>query len=131
MAHAFLGGLDGDGSVGRPEAADRIGGDLRGGFTFGGITFEEYRGVASDINAAATRFIAAGDGYAFPTGTSETFRTLVGPADFNETVGQLGQQYYAKVVEAKFGRGYEAHTQSNVLPICYRPNVCIKVTSSN
>jgi hypothetical protein len=113
------------------EAAQRIGGDLRSGFTFAGLTFEEYRAVATNTSGAASRFIPANDGRAFPVGTVNTFRTLAGPADFNEAVGSLGQVYYAKTIPAKFDRGYEVHTQANVLPLCMRPSVLVRVTSSN
>lgn len=112
-------------------AQDRLGGDMRTGFTFGGITFEEYRGSATGSNGSAVRFIAANDGHAFPEGTANTFATFVAPADFNETVNTLGQLYYAKVVPATMDRGYDVHTQSNVLPICLRPGVLVKVYSSN
>ena len=112
------------------EAAQRLGGDMRKGFTFGGVTFEEYRGVASGTSGPV-RFIASGEGHAFPLGTTQTFATLAAPADFNEAVGTLGQVYYAKVQEARFGRGYDIHTQANVLPMCMRPGVLVKLTSSN
>jgi hypothetical protein len=113
------------------EAAQRLGGDMRKGFVFGGLTIEEYRGTATDSSGQATRFIAQNEAHAFPVGTSQTFRTYVGPGDFNEAVGAPGQIYYAKVVEAKYGRGYDAHTQSNVLPMCLRPAVLVKLYSSN
>jgi hypothetical protein len=112
-------------------AAERLGGDLRSGFTFGGLTFEEYRGQSTDTSGSVARFIAANDGHAFPVGTVQTFSTFAGPADFNETVGSLGQVYYAKVQPAEFDRGYKVHTQSNVLPLCMRPAVCVRVYSSN
>lgn len=112
------------------EAAQRLAGDMRGGFTFGGVTFEEYRGKASGVGGTI-RFIAANEGHAFPVGTTNTFATLAAPADFNDTVGKLGQVYYAKVEEAKMGRGYDIHTQANVLPMCMRPAVLVKVLSSN
>src|SRR4029453_5013120 len=41
-----------------------MGGDLRKGFTFGGVTFEEYRGQATDAAGNTARFIAAGEGHA-------------------------------------------------------------------
>jgi hypothetical protein len=113
------------------EAAQRLGGDLRTGFTFAGITFEEYRGQSTDTAGNTARFIAANDGHAFPLGTVQSFGTFAGPADFNETVGSLGQVYYAKVQPAEFDRGYKVHTQSNVLPLCMRPAVCVRVYSSN
>lgn len=37
--------------------------DVRTGFTFGGIVFEEYRGQATDGNGATRRFIAAGEAH--------------------------------------------------------------------
>lgn len=112
------------------EAAQRIGGDVRSGFTFGGVTFEEYRGQATGSAGTAVRFIASGKGHAFPLGTMGTFRTLVAPADFNETVNTLGQVYYAKVLTAKFDRGYDIHTQANVLPMCMRPGVLVELSAS-
>jgi len=112
-------------------AQEKLGGDLRKGFQVAGITFEEYRGVASDAAGNARRFIASGDGHAFPEGTTETFRTVVSPADFNETVNTVGLPYYAKFDERKHGRGYDLHTQSNPLAICYRPAVLVRVYSSN
>jgi len=99
---------------------------VRKGFTFGGITFEEYRAIVG-----STRFIDANEGQAFPLGTLQTFNTYAAPADFNETVGQLGQLYYGKVVEEELGRGYIIHTQSHPLPMCLRPGVLVELTTSN
>jgi hypothetical protein len=104
--------------------------DVRAGFTYGGITFEEYRGQATDINGNARRFIAAGEAHAFPLGTVDTFATYFAPADFNETVNTLGQPLYAKQEPRKFDRGTDLHTQSNPLPMCHRPGVLIKLTSA-
>lgn len=112
-------------------AETRLGGDLRKGFTFGGVTFEEYRGVGVDADANVRRFIAAGEGHAFPEGTLRTFGTSNAPADFVETTNTIGLPYYAKQEPRKFGRGIDIHTQSNPLPLCYRPGVLIKLTTSN
>ena len=105
--------------------------DVRAGFTFGGIVFEEYRGKASYVKAdgsAETReFIAPGEAHAFPLGTIDTFGTYVAPADFNETVNTLGQPLYAKQEPRKFERGTDLHTQSNPLPMCHRPGVLVKL----
>ena len=111
-------------------AIDRLGGDPRKEFSFGGITFEEYRGTATDPDGTARPFIAADEGHAFPLGTNDTFETLFAPADFIETVNTLGLELYAKQQERKFGRGIDLHTQSNPLPICYRPGVLVKLTKS-
>ena len=102
--------------------------DMRAGFTFGGITFEEYRGQATDANGTSRRFIAAGEAHAFPLGTIDTFGTYFAPADFNETANTLGQTLYAKQEPRKFDRGTDLHTQSNPLPMCHRPGVLVKLT---
>ena len=103
--------------------------DLRAGFTFGGITFEEYRGQATDPDGVVRRFIAENEGHAFPLGTVETFASYFAPADFNETANTLGQQLYAKQEPRKFERGTDLHTQSNPLPMCHRPGVLVKLTA--
>lgn len=102
--------------------------DVRRGFTYGGITFEEYRGQATDASGTVRRFIAAGEAHAFPIGTMDTFATYFAPADFNETVNTLGQELYAKIEPRKFDRGADLHTQSNPLPMCHRPGVLVKLT---
>lgn len=102
--------------------------DNRKGFKFCGITFEEYRGKATDPDGNVRRFIAANEGHAFPLGTANTFKGFFAPADFNETANTLGQRIYAKQELAKYGRGIDLHTQSNPLPICLRPGVLVKVT---
>lgn len=102
--------------------------DMRAGFTFGGVTFEEYRGQATDVNGVTRRFIAAGEAHAFPLGTIDTFSTYYAPADFNETANTLGQPLYAKQEPRKFERGTDLHTQSNPLPMCHRPGVLVKLT---
>ena len=103
--------------------------DLRSGFTFGGLTFEEYRGQATDVEGRTRRFIAAGEAHCFPMGTVDTFATYVAPADFNETVNTLGQPLYAKQEPRKFERSTDLHTQSNPLPMCHRPGVLVKLTA--
>lgn len=104
--------------------------DMRSGFTFGGITFEEYNGQATDADGNVHRFIAAGEAHCFPVGTIDTFATYFAPADFNETVNTLGQPIYAKQAPRQFDRGTDLHTQSNPLPMCHRPAVLVKLTAS-
>ena len=104
--------------------------DMRSGFTFCGITFEEYAGEASDGDGNTRSFIEDGEGHAFPLGTVDTFATYFAPADFNETANTLGQPLYAKQEPRKFDRGTDIHTQSNPLPMCHRPAVLVKVLAS-
>ncbi len=57
-----------------------------------------------------------------------TFETVFAPADFTETVNTIGKEVYAKQEPRKFNRGIDLHTQSNPLPICYRPGELVKGT---
>lgn len=98
-------------------------------FPFGGILFEEYQGEATDADGNVRRFIASKEGHSFPVGTMESFELLYAPADFLETAGTIGLPIYAKQEPRKFNRGIDIHTQSNPLPICYRPGVLVKVTT--
>lgn len=107
------------------EAANKLGGDLRKGFTFGGITFEEYRAVVD-----TKRFIGAGKGHAFPIGTNETFSNFGAPADFVETVNTLALPYYARQQNKDFNRGIDLHVQANQLPLVTRPAVLVELSAS-
>lgn len=111
------------------EASQRLGEDNRKGFRFNGITFEEYRGTATGSTGSAVPFIASGEAHIFPVGTQSTFETLFAPADFTETANTLGLELYAKQEPRQFNRGIDIHTQSNPLPICYRPGVLVKATA--
>jgi hypothetical protein len=104
--------------------------DMRSGFTFAGITFEEYRGQATDPDGNVRKFISASEGHCFPVGTVDTFATYFAPADFNETVNTLGKPMYAKQEPRRFDRGTDLHTQSNPLPMCHRPGVLVKLIAS-
>ncbi|MBF0395769.1 MAG: major capsid protein [Desulfobacterales bacterium] len=112
-------------------SVDRLGGDPRKNFNFAGIVFEEYRGIATDVNGVPKRFIEPGEGHCFPLGTLNSFETLFAPADFIETVNTLGIELYAKQAPRKFERGIDLHFQSNPLPVCYRPGLLVKIFSSN
>jgi hypothetical protein len=107
------------------EAAQRIGGDMRKGFSFGGVTFEEYRGIVG-----TQRFIDAGKGHAFPIGTTETFSNFGAPADFIETVNTLALPYYARQETKDFNRGIDLHAQSNFLPLVTRPATIVELVAS-
>lgn len=100
--------------------------DPRSGFEFAGITFEEYRGRVGDkslIPPNVARF--------FPVGVPELFKVHYAPADFMETVNTIGEPFYAKQAPMEFDKGIKIHTQSNPLPLCHRPKVLVKGTSSN
>lgn len=102
--------------------------DIRRGFEFAGITFEEYRGKVGAVD-----FIADGEAYCFPEGAmtekGPLFQTYFAPADFEETVNTMGLPIYAKLArDPEFQRWVKLHTQSNPLPLCLRPAAVIKLT---
>jgi hypothetical protein len=109
-------------------AAQMSGTDPRKGFIFAGVTFEEYRGVATDENGVSRRFIASGEGHAFPMGTMNTFKQIYAPGNFIETVNTPGIELYVKQVMEGMGRWVDLHIESNPLPLCMRPGVLVKVT---
>lgn len=99
--------------------------DVRKGFEFAGITFEQYRGVVSSqsfIPSTVARF--------FPVGVTDLFVTSYAPADFIETVNTVGKPMYAKQRILDYDKGIELHAQSNPLPMCTRPAVLVKGTTS-
>ncbi len=96
-----------------------------GSFNFGGVTWENYRGVVGN-----TSFIGTGDAHFFPVGVPGLFRTYYAPADYNETVNTMGQRLYAKQYEMLNGKGVHLDVQMNALHICTRPNVLLKGTTA-
>lgn len=112
------------------EAADRLGGDQRKGFHFGGLTFSEYGGVATQANGTVRPFIDSNQGHAYPVGTVDSFKTVFAPGDFIETANTVGLPVYAKQEPRKYNRGVDVHTQSNPLPYCTRPGMLVELWSS-
>lgn len=132
--HAFCGDTFFDQLIGHPSVADAyhrfndsemLRNDPRAGFTFGDITFENYRGHVGSVD-----FIPAAQCRIFPVGVPGLFMTYNAPADFVETVNTIGQPIYAKQELMKFGRGVEIHTQSNPLSICVKPRALVKGTNA-
>lgn len=111
--------------LGWAEAKNALGGDLRKGFTWGGITFEEYRATVD-----GHKFIEDGEGHAFPLGSSQTFAEYGAPADFTETVNTVALPYYARQQNKDFNRGIDLHTQSNRLPLVARPAMIVRLDAA-
>jgi len=101
--------------------------DPRKGFTFGGVTFEECLGQATTSKGATTRYIAAGEGHAIPEGTMSTFETVAAPGNFTDTVNTYGEMLYALSKLRDFNQGVDIWMESNILPLCYRPKLLVKV----
>jgi hypothetical protein len=95
------------------------------GFTFGGITFEEYRGTVGGVD-----FIPDNDAYAFPLGVPNLFETVYAPADYEETVNQIGLPLYVKTAPdpSGFDRFRQVEISTYPLSYCTRPESCIRLT---
>lgn len=104
-------------------AAQALRQDPRMEFEFGGVVFERYRGT-SDVK------IGDDEAYAIPEGVPDLFITRYAPADYMETVGTLGQNYYAKQWELEANRGVKMEAQSNPLNLCTRPRAVVRLTKA-
>lgn len=100
-------------------------GNQPGGFEYGGIFWENYRG-----HIGAQAFVDADTAHFFPVGIPELFQSIWGPANFIESVNTIGQPIYAKQAPQKFETGVDLHTQSNALMICNRPKCLVKGNST-
>jgi len=105
-------------------AQDRIGGDMRAGFTFGDISFEEYNAQVSGKD-----FVGDNVARIFPVGRN-VFSMYNAPANYNETVNTVGRAFYAKAEERRLGKGWDLETQSNPLAMCFYPEALVELTAS-
>jgi hypothetical protein len=97
-----------------------------GGFTWCGVTWENYRG-----KVGAQNFLQASNtARFFPVGVKDLFECHVAPADYMETVNTKGKLLYAKQERLAFDKGIELESQSNALFICTRPSTLMVVTST-
>lgn len=102
-------------------AQDRLGGDMRSGFTFGGIEYIEY-----DVTVSGQRFIPADIAQVFPVARG-VFRLFNAPANYNETVNTLGQAFYSKAEPCKMGKGWDLEAQANPLAMCLFPEALVEL----
>lgn len=96
-----------------------------GAFEFADVIFENYRGQVGD-----TKFVAVGEGFAFPEGVPGLFRTYHSPADYIETVNTKGRRLYAKQYAMPNGKGVNLDVQMNELNFCTRPKVLRKIVKA-
>lgn len=108
--------------------------DVRRSFPFHGITFEEYRGsatqLAEDGTKTARRMVANGTARFFPLGTADTFENVFAPPDVLDLANTPAnaQVYVDTAVDPEFGRWVKLHSQSNPLPLVKRPAMLVKGT---
>lgn len=91
-------------------------------FTFGEIEFVKYRGQVGGY-----RFIGDDEAYAVAYGSPDLFLGRFAPANYVESVGTKGLPYYAKMAEARMGKGIDLEAQSNPCFFCTKPQAVIKL----
>lgn len=104
--------------------------DLRGNtafqnFTYGGITFHNYRGTDDNSTVA----VAPDESHFFPVGAPGVFKQAMAPAEFGPFINTPGQNVYAMNI---MDRDRQAWTRGELysypLYICQRPDVLRKGT---
>lgn len=96
-----------------------------GGFTYGGITFWNYRGEVNSVS-----FIPSHKARFFPIGGMGVFRGYNAPANYVETANTIGIPMYAKSEIMPFGKGLALEAQSNPIYICHYPEALVEGTST-
>jgi hypothetical protein len=107
----------------RFQESENLRADLRKGFRFGDVFWEEYRG-----NVGGHAFIADNKAYAIPEGVPKMFLTRFAPANYMETVNTIGLPYYAKQKSMDYDKGVEFESQSNPIMINTRPNAVVELS---
>jgi len=103
------------------EANDRLAGDNRKGFVFGGVEFIEY-----NASVSGQKFIPDDVAQVFPVGVG-IYELYNAPANYNETVNTLGQPFYAKAEERRMGKGWDLEAQANPLALCLYPQALVEL----
>ena len=105
--------------------------DLRSGFTFNGVVFEEYNATVTLADGVTTeRLVSDVEGIAFPLGTTDTYVNYYAPGNFMEAVNTIGQQLYARQLARLDGSGIDILTESSPLPIVKRPLLGVRLFTS-
>jgi len=107
------------------QAAAELRGDTRQAFSFGGVTWERYRGTSA-VKITDDRAVA------FPVGVSDTFWQAFAPNDTIESAGAgaLGQPYYmgSKAVQDALGtKAMEVAIATHPVMVCGRPSSIIQI----
>jgi hypothetical protein len=105
-------------------AQDRLGGDMRKGFPFGGIEFIELPDAVG-----STKFIPDDKAVVFPVAQG-VFETLNAPANYNEAANTIGQAYYAKAEQRRMGKGWDIEAQTNPLTLCFYPEALVELSAN-
>lgn len=93
---------------------------------------EEFQYRQADGTFAVQDAIPAGEAISVPLGT-DLFKRYIAPPDTLPTANRAPDptdKVHISTEELKHGKGRDIHTESNVLPICTRPGVIVRLTMS-
>jgi hypothetical protein len=105
-------------------AQDRLGGDLRSGFVFGGIEFSE-----DNSSVGGRTFIPEGKARFYPRAPG-IFKQYFAPADYMAAVNSIGKPYYAASESRKMDKGQTLEVQSNPITLCHYPEALVELSIS-
>ena len=107
---------------------------LEDGFTHAGLTIErideEFSKRLADGTIETAPVIPAGEARVIPLGTS-FFRRYVAPPDTINDANRAPNptdKIFVSTAERDHGKGYDIHTESNVLPVNLRPQAVLRLT---
>ena len=104
----------------------RLGTGVYRRFIHGSVEYIEYRGSYN-----GQRLIPVGEAYMLPQGTTDTFKTYFGPANKFSFVHTLGEEAYVWVQRDQNDSEITIQSESNFLNLIRRPQVSVKLTTSN
>jgi hypothetical protein len=106
--------------------------DVADSFTFAGLTIErideEFRYRQADGTFVTRDAVGENEAIAIPLGTPLFKRYLAPPDTIQEANIPPSTKVFVSTDDLPHGKGQEIHTESNVLPICVRPDVIVKLT---
>jgi hypothetical protein len=105
---------------------NRLGSGVYRRFSHGGMDFIEYRGSYN-----GTRLIPAGDAYALPMGTMDTFMSYFSPANKMSLVNTIGVEAYVFQYRDPKDEGILLQSESNHIALVRRPATVVRLYSSN
>ena len=104
-------------------AQDRLGGDMRGGFTHGDVTYWEY-----NASVGNKRFVDKDKAHVYPVCAEPIFIERYAPANYNETINTLGREFYASAEPRGHQKGWELEAQSNPIMLCTYPGALTELS---
>jgi len=114
--------------AGTSMSPERLGGDMRRSFQFAGINIINYNPIVKDSDGNDRKFVEEGTALFLPVGTKDTFLYYMSPSDMEKYVNTRGMEFYAQRFNSPNNRAINLEMESNVLPICTKPDVLVKGT---